>query len=75
MELQDFVKKFADCFNQTDEALFKPGTEFKKLDEWGSMMALIVIAMIDADYGKTITSEDLKNAVTIADLFEIVKNK
>jgi acyl carrier protein len=75
MELEDFVKKFADCFNQTDAALFKPETVFRKLDEWGSMMALIVIAMIDADFGKTITSEDLKTADTIASLFAIVKNK
>ncbi len=75
MELEDFVKKFAECFNQTDAAVFKPETEFKKLDEWGSMMALIIIAMIDADYSKTITSDDLKNAHTIAVLFEIVKTK
>ena len=75
MELEDFIKKFAECFNQTGLSAFKPDTEFKKLEEWGSMMALIVIAMIDADFGKTITSDDLKNAGTIASLFEIVKNK
>jgi len=75
MELEDFTKKFADCFHQTDPAGFEPNTEFRKLDEWGSMMALIVIAMIDADFGKTITSDDLKNAITISSLFEIVKTK
>ena len=75
MELEDFVKKFADCFNQTELSVITPDTEFRKLEEWGSMMALIVIAMVDADFGKTITSEDLKNAGTIASLFEIVKNK
>ena len=75
MELEDFTQKFADCFHQTDPATIQPATEFRKLEEWGSMMALIVIAMIDADFGKTITSEDLKNAVTVSSLFEIVKNK
>jgi acyl carrier protein len=75
MELQDFVNRFADCFNQTSASEFKPETKFRNLEEWGSMMALIVIAMIDADFGKTITSEDLKNAGTIESLFEIVKNK
>lgn len=75
MELEEFVKKFAECFNQTVYSVFKPDTEYRKLDEWGSMMALIIIAMIDADYGKTITSEDLKNAGTIFALFETVKNK
>jgi acyl carrier protein len=75
MELDDFVKKFADCFNQTPPSVFKPGTEFAKLEEWGSMITLIVIAMIDADFGKTVTAEDLKSARTIASLFEIVKSK
>ena len=75
MDLQEFVKKFAECFNQTPASHFKPETEYKKLEEWGSMMALIVIAMVDADYGKTITSEDLKQANTIASLFEIAQNK
>ena len=75
MDLQEFIKKFADCFNQTPAENFKPDTEYKKLEEWGSMMALIVIAMIDADYGKTITSDDLKSGLTIASLFEIAKNK
>jgi acyl carrier protein len=75
MELELFTTKFAECFHQTDAAHIKPETEFRKLDEWGSMMALIVIAMIDADYGRTITAEDLKTATTVSSLFEIVKNK
>ena len=75
MELEDFVKRFADCFHQTPPSEFNPETEFVKLGEWGSMMTLIVIGMIDADFGKTITSDDLKNATTIASLFEIAKSK
>ena len=75
MSLEDFTQKFADCFHQTDIALIRPETEFKKLEEWGSMMALIVIAMIDADFGKTVTSEDLKSATTVSSLYEIVKTR
>ncbi len=75
MLLEEFVEKFADCFNQTSAAAFKPETEFKKLSEWGSMLVLIVIAMVDADYEKVITAEDLKSAVTVEQLFEIVKSK
>ncbi len=75
MELEDFIQKLAACFNQTDAAAINADTRFRELEEWGSMMALIVIAMIDGDYGKTITAEDLKNAQTVAGLFEMVKNK
>lgn len=72
---EEFTQKFADCFSQTNPLLIKSDTEFKKLEEWGSMMALIVIAMIDSELSKTVTAEDLKKASTVADFFEIVKSK
>jgi len=75
MELNDFVEKMADCFNQTSASLIKPETHFRELEEWGSMMALIVIAMIDSDFGKTVDADDLKATNTIEDLFIVVKNK
>ncbi|MBP6731436.1 MAG: acyl carrier protein [Chitinophagales bacterium] len=75
MQLNDFIKKFAECFNETDAAAIQADTRFRELDEWGSMMALIVIAMIDGDFDKTITADDLKSAETVAGLFEIVKSK
>lgn len=75
MLLTEFVEKFAACFNQTAPASITANTEFKKLGEWGSMLTLIVIAMIDADYAKTITAEDLKAANTVEELFEVVKSK
>lgn len=70
-----FTQKFADCFHTTPATAITPHTHFRELEEWGSMMALIVIAMIDSDFGKTITAEDLKSATTVAELFEVVKNK
>ena len=75
MSLDEFTQKFAGCFNQTDPGLIKPNTEYKTAEEWGSMLALIVIAMIDVETGKAITGEDLKTALTVADLYEIVKSK
>jgi len=75
MSAEEFTKKFADCFHQTDPLSIKPETEFRKLEEWGSMLALIVIAMIDADFGKTVTADDLKRANTVADLFDTIKSK
>lgn len=69
MSLDEFIKKFSDCFHSTDPSLIQADTKFKELEEWGSMMALIVIAMIDSDYGKTITSDDIKSSETVSDLF------
>jgi acyl carrier protein len=75
MLLNDFVQKFAGCFHQTDPASISGQTRFRELEEWGSMMALIVIAMVDSDFGKTVTADDLKSAETVEALFVLVKNK
>lgn len=72
MELQEFVKKFAQQFDETDASEFEPGTIFKNLDEWSSLTALSVIAMIDDDYKAKVTGDNIKNASTIEDLFKMI---
>lgn len=73
MELNDFIEKFAEQFDETDAAEFTASTEFKKMDEWSSLMALSIIAMVDEEYDVTIKGDDIRNSVTIEDLFNAVK--
>lgn len=75
MEIKEFVEKFADQFDDTDAAVFNAGTAFHELDEWSSLVALSIIAMIDEEYDVTLKGDDIKNAVTIEDLFNVVKSK
>lgn len=75
MELNVFVTQFADQFFNTDISVLKPETKFRDLDEWSSLMALSVIAMVDEEYGIALQGNDMKAAVTIEDLFNIVKSK
>lgn len=73
MELEQFIKNFAEQFDETDESEFKADTAYQELDEWSSMTALTVIAMVNDEYGVTLKASDFKNARTIEDLFSIVK--
>lgn len=75
MELKDFVKNFAEQFEDTDVNDIQAATEFKELDEWSSLLALSIIAMVDEEYGVTIKGEDIRNSSTVEDLFNIVKAK
>lgn len=75
MELQDFIQHFAEQFDETEVTAFKADTEFKLLDEWSSLSALSIIAMIDDEYNVTVKGEDIRTSVTIEDLFNIVKAK
>lgn len=75
MEIKEFIENFADQFEDTDISEFKPETKFKELDEWTSLVALSVIAMVDEEYDVAIKGEDIRNSATIEDLFNDVKAK
>ncbi|GHN00235.1 acyl carrier protein [Cytophagales bacterium WSM2-2] len=73
MELSEFVSAFSSQFEQTDPSLVIGSTDYKNLDEWDSLIALSVIALADEQYGVTLTGDDIRNAVTVSDLFERIK--
>ena len=75
MELKDFIENFAAQFDDTDASEFKAETVFKDLDEWSSLIALSIIAMVDEEYDITIKGDDIRNSNTIEDLFNAVKDK
>ena len=75
MELKDFIENFAAQFDDTDASEFQPETAFKALDEWSSLTALSIIAMVDEEYDITIKGDDIRNSETIEDLFNVVKAK
>lgn len=75
MEINDFVQKFAEQFEETEASEFKPETAFKELDEWDSLMSLNIIAMVDEEFNIKITGDDIRNSKTILDIFEKVKSK
>lgn len=75
MEINEFVEKFAEQFDETDASMFTPETNFRELDEWSSILALGIIAMVDEECGVAIKAVDMQKAVTIGDLYEIVKSK
>jgi acyl carrier protein len=75
MELNEFVAHFAEQFEDTEKSVFTPETKFRELEEWSSIMALSIIAMVDEEYDVTLKGAEMKAANTIAELFEIVKSK
>ena len=73
MDIQEFIENFAAQFDETDEALFTADTKFKQLDEWSSLTALSIIAMVDDEYNVIIKGSHIIKSETIQDLFEVVK--
>ena len=75
MELKDFIENFAAQFDETDASVFTPETKFRELEEYSSLIALSIIAMVDEEYDVTLKGNDIRSSETIEDLFNIVKSK
>lgn len=73
MELQEFISNFAEQFDETKG--INASTVFHELDEYNSLIALSIIAMVDEEYNVTLKGDDMKSAKTVEDLFNIVKSK
>lgn len=75
MEMTNFIQNFADQFENIDVATFKAETKFRELNEWSSLLALSVMAMIDEEYEVQLKADEMRKTNTIQELFELVDSK
>lgn len=75
MELNEFVKAFAVEFDETPIEVFSPETKFRELEEWSSLTALSIIAIVDEIFGKRLTGADIRSVNSIAELYTLIINK
>ena len=70
--VNDFIEQFLIAVDFQDPVEVTPDTVLLDLPEWDSLAALGVIVMFDIEYGKTIIGDDLKQSITIQDLFKLL---
>lgn len=75
IEMKDFIQNFADQFEETELDVFAPETNYRELDEWSSLIALSVLAMIDEEYDVQLKGEEMRATNTIQELFDLVSSK
>ena len=73
--LEEFVALFAEQFDDTDPNEIAATTEFHDLDEWSSLIGLSIIAMVDEEFDIALKGDDIRNAVTVEDVYNNVKAK
>ena len=73
MEIKEFIENFANQFDDTDASVFTPETNFRELDEWSSLIALGILAMVDEEYDVQLKADQMRKANTVQELFDIVK--
>ena len=73
MTLDQFVQNFAEQFDETPADQFSPSTNYKDLEEWGSLTTLGVITMVDAEMGKRLTGSNVLACNTIEELYNFIQ--
>ncbi len=73
--LEEFVALFAEQFDDTDPSEITATTVFHDLDEYSSLIGLSLIAMVDEEFDVALKGDDVKNSVTVEDLYNRVISK
>ena len=73
--IQQFIKKLESEFEDVKPGTLKPETHFREIENWSSMHALIIIALLDTEYNIAVRGEQLKKCSTVSDLFKLVESK
>lgn len=73
--MEEFILKFADLFDDLDTSTISDTTVFRNLEDWDSIAALSIIAMIDEEYGVTFNAADMKSCQTIGELKNKIDSK
>lgn len=74
MELKEFIENFAAQFEDTNADVFTPETKFRELDEWSSLTALSILAMVDEEYDIQLKADEMRKTNTIQELFDLVNS-
>ena len=75
MEIKEFVQNFAEQWDETEAEAFVPECVFHELEEWSSLTGLAILNMIAKKYGVKVAPAELKAAVTIKDVYDLVQSK
>lgn len=74
MTLEEFVEKVQDELQDTPAEKITADTNYKELDEWGSLTSLSLISMIEEEYDKLITGADVRARNSVRELWEYVES-
>ncbi|MDD4597481.1 MAG: acyl carrier protein [Lentimicrobiaceae bacterium] len=75
MNIEDFIARIEEEFDDLTPGSLKPESVFREVFEWNSINALILIALIKTEYNVTINAEDIANAKTVNDIYQVVQSR
>ena len=73
--MEEFIKNFANQWDDTAHEEFTSDCAFHDLEEWSSLVGLAILNMIVKKYGVKVAPAELKACVTIQDVYNLVQSK
>ncbi len=67
MNIQEKLSLIEEALD-TEENTLTPETVLEDVDSWDSIAALSLIAMMDDNFGKTLSGSEIKALVTVGDI-------
>ena len=75
MELNKFIKLLEEELEDIPKGILKATTNYRDVEGFSSMHALIIIAFIDNEFDVLLSGSELRNTSTVEELFTVVHNK
>ncbi len=75
MNINDFIEKVEAEFEDIEPGTLTPTTILKEAFTWDSVNALIFLAHVNVEYDVEITANELIEAITVQDLYNLVDSK
>lgn len=72
MDINEFIGKLQGEFEDIPAGFLKPETKITDIEGWGSMHALIVIALIDTEYEVILPGDELRKIQSVQELYDKV---
>ena len=73
--LNEFVENLERELEDLEPGTLTPDINYRELEVWSSMYALIIIAYVDSEFEVEITGEDLRTCNNVRDLYNLIASR
>ena len=70
MDKNKFIEDFTSIFDEVEVSEVTMATEFKNFEEWSSLAALGLLAVIEEEYDVALTHNDIKGLLRMQSLYK-----
>lgn len=73
--LEEFTRGLEAELEDLKPGTLQPDTNYREMDSWNSMYALLVIAYVDANFDVMLNAEDLRSTSNVRQLYNLVSSR